>query len=272
MEHVQRIDLFRSEAAAFEQAARHALDPGGAPPLVPACPDWSVSDLVGHLGGVQRYVAHLLREGLQERPDPSDLSLYDLPDDPAALAAWPRPERAPNREPVPDALTAWFTQGAEQLATVFGEVGPDLPVWTWAPERTSGFWLRTQVIELAVHRWDAQSATGTPTPLDPALATDAVSQTLEVMAPARRSWCAPPAGKGERYRFRRTDGPESWTVVFAGDEVLLEPGSTAPVDVEAAGSASDLALFLWGRLAATDLKATGDETLLPHWFTLVPSV
>ncbi len=272
MDHTDRISLFRSEAAAFEQAVRRALYPGGPPPLVPSCPDWSVSDLIGHLGGVQRYVAHLLRERLQERPDPSDLSQYGLPADPAALAAWPQPERAPNREPVPDALTAWFTQGAEQLATMFGEVGPDLPVWTWGPERTSGFWLRMQVIELAVHRWDAESATGTQGPLDPALATDAVSQTFEVMAPARRSWWASPAGKGERYRFRRTDGPESWTVVFSADEVLLEHGSTAPVDVEAAGSASDLALFLWGRLTAPALKVTGDDTLLPHWFTLVPSV
>lgn len=78
--------------------------------------------------------------------------------------------------------------------------------------------------------------------------------------------------QGERYRFRRTDGPESWTVVFSADEILLEPGSTAPVDVEAAGSASALALFLWGRLTAPALKITGDATLLPHWFTLVPPV
>lgn len=272
MDPNDRISLFRREADAFERAVRSALRPGGAPPLVPTCPDWSVSDLIAHLGGVQRYVTHLLRERLQERPDPSDLSLYGLPADPAALAAWPRPERAPNREPVPDALTAWFADGAEQLAKLFAEIGPDLPVWTWGPERTSGFWLRMQGIELAVHRWDAQSATGTQEPLDPALAADAVSQTFEVMAPARRAWFSAPAGKGERYRFRRTDGPESWTVAFAADEVVVEPRSTAPVDVEAAGSASDLALFLWGRLSPADLEVTGDGTLLPHWFTLVPSV
>lgn len=80
------------------------------------------------------------------------------------------------------------------------------------------------------------------------------------------------AGHGERYRFRRTDGPESWTVVFSGDQVLLEPGSTGPADVEASGTASDLALFLWRRLPPSALQVTGDAALLPYWFTLVPPI
>ncbi|MGR4879667.1 maleylpyruvate isomerase family mycothiol-dependent enzyme [Streptomyces sp. LARHCF249] len=270
MEHTERIAHFRAEASAFEQAVRRALHPGRPAPLVPSCPGWSLSDLIAHLGAVQRYVAHILRERLPRAPDAGDLSLYGLPADPAVLAAWPRPERAPNREPVPDALTAWFAEGARQLAELFGDLGPDLPVWTWAPERTAGFWLRMQTIELAVHRWDAQSATGAPGPLAPALAADAVTQTFEVMVPARRARQPVPPGAGERFRFRRTDGQGAWTVAFSADGVLLEPGSPGPADVEAAGSASDLALFLWRRLPPDALRVTGDATLLPHWFTLVP--
>ncbi|MGW7441655.1 hypothetical protein [Streptomyces sp. NPDC054849] len=117
-----------------------------------------------------------------------------------------------------------------------------------------------------------RSATGTRAPLDPVVAADAVTQTFEVMAPARRSWQAAPAGRGERYRFRRTDGPESWTVVFTPEQVLLEPGSAAAVDVEIEGPASDLALFLWQRLPAAGLRATGGAALLPYYFTLVPPV
>ncbi|MEV7441895.1 maleylpyruvate isomerase N-terminal domain-containing protein [Streptomyces sp. NPDC091204] len=181
----------------------------------------------------------------------------------------------------------WCVPAARELAELLREPGPDTPVWTWSAERTSGFWLRTQLIEPAVHRWDAPSTTGTPGPLDPAVAADAVTRTFEVMALARRAWKAAPAGPGERYRFRRTDGPETRTVVFAPDEVRLEPGSTtpepgvvdpesgptAPADVEAAGTASDLALFLWRRLPATAPRATaGDAALLPRWFTLVPPV
>ncbi|MEU9161967.1 maleylpyruvate isomerase family mycothiol-dependent enzyme [Streptomyces sp. NPDC048424] len=260
MDHSERISHFRNEASAFEKAVRRALDLGEPVPTVPSCPGWTVSDLVAHLGGVHRYLAHVLRERLAVPPDPGGL---DLPQVPAA----------------PEELTEWFAQGARELAELLRELGPDTPVWTWSAEQTSGFWLRMQLIELAVHRWDAQSATGTPGPLDPAVAADAVTQTCEVMAPARRSWKAAPAGTGERYRFRSTDGPETWTVVFAADEVLLEcsrarePGPTVPADVEAAGTASDLALFLWGRLPATALRVTGgDAALLRHWFTLVPPV
>ncbi|MET9324229.1 maleylpyruvate isomerase N-terminal domain-containing protein [Streptomyces sp. NPDC003038] len=272
MDHITRLSHFHSEAAAFEQAVRRAAGPGQPAPAVPSCPGWTVSDLVGHLGGVQRYVAHILRERLVEAPDPGDLSLYGIPADPEIRAAWPVPDRAPNRGPVPGALIDWFTEGARALEGLLRELGPDVPVWTWSVERTSGFWLRMQTIELAVHRWDAQFAAGSPSPLDPRLAADAVSQSFEVMAPARRSWQAAPAGAGERYRFRRMDGPESWTVAFSADEIHLEPGSTGPVDVEAAASASDLALFLWRRLPATALRTTGDAGLLPHYFALVPPV
>ncbi|MFD6971610.1 maleylpyruvate isomerase family mycothiol-dependent enzyme [Streptomyces sp. NPDC059949] len=253
MDHLHRISLFRSEAAAFEKAVRHAFDLGGPAPQVPSCPGWSVCDLVGHLGGVHRYLVHVLRERLTTPPDPAGLGL----------------PRAPAG---PEALTGWFAEGARELGELLGELGPDTRVWTWSDEQTSGFWLRMQLIEPAVHRWDAQSATGTPAPLDPALAADAVTQTFEVMAPARRSWQAAPAGRGERYRFRRTDGPESWTVVFTPDRVLPEPGSTALADVEVAGPAPDLALFLWQRLPATGLRVTGDAALLPYYFTLVPPV
>ncbi|MCX4695016.1 maleylpyruvate isomerase family mycothiol-dependent enzyme [Streptomyces sp. NBC_01408] len=272
MDHMTRLSHFRSEAAAFDQAVRRALEPGGETPLVPSCPGWSVSDLVGHLGSVHRYVGHILRERLTGAPDATDLSLYGLPADPRVRAAWPAPDRAPNRGPVPEELTEWFARGAGELAALFRELGPEAPVWTWAPEQTSGFWLRMQTIELALHRWDAASVTGEAGPLAPALAADAVAQTFEVMAPARRSWRVTPPGTGERYRFRRTDGPQSWTVAFAGDEVLTDPDPTAPVDVEAAGTASDLALFLWHRLPPTALRVSGDTGLLPHYFMLVPPV
>ncbi len=222
---------------------------------MPSCPGWTVTDLVGHLGGVHRLLAHVLRERLTAPPARPD----------------PHP-RFPVPRTGPDAVTDWFARGARELPELFRQLGPDTPVWTWSQEQTSGFWLRMQLIEPAVHRWDAQSATGTPGPLDPAVAVDAVTRSVEVMAPARRTWKHAPPGTGERYRFRRTDGPESWTVLFSGDQVLLEPGSPGPVTVEAAGSASDLALFLRRRVPPTALHVTGDTDLLAHWFTLVPPV
>ncbi|MEU9039156.1 maleylpyruvate isomerase family mycothiol-dependent enzyme [Streptomyces sp. NPDC048352] len=274
MDHHTRLDVFENEAAAFAEAVRRAADGGREAPPVPSCPGWSVADLVGHLGSVQRYVTHHLRERLTAPCDPTDPQLYALPADPAVRAAWPRPDRTPHRGPVPQELFDWSQAAARDLASVLRELGPDAPVWTWSAqeEHTSGFWLRMQTIEQAVHRWDAQAALGDPAPFDPDFAADAVAQTFEVMAPARRGWKQAPPGTGERYRFRRTDGPGTWTVEFDGDRVGLAPRDTAPVDVEAAGTAGDLMLFLWQRLPAGRLHVTGDTARLDHWFTLVPPV
>nr|BFE86052.1 hypothetical protein GCM10020093_086530 [Planobispora longispora] len=128
-----------------------------------------------------------------------------------------------------------------------------------------------QTIEAAVHRWDAEGAVGTALPVDAELAADSVSQTFEVMAPARRALRQAPPGRGERYRFRRTDGADVWTARFEGDDVrLVEDGG--PADVELAGTASDLMLFLWRRLPAEHLDVSGDEAVLDRYFTLVPPV
>ncbi|MFD0352457.1 maleylpyruvate isomerase N-terminal domain-containing protein [Streptomyces sp. NPDC127110] len=272
MDHLTRLHILQHEADAFEKAVRRAADGGREAPPVPSCPGWSVADLVGHLGSVQRYLTHILRERLAEPCDPTDPELYALPADPAVRAAWPMPDRTPHRGPVPEELFDWSAAAARDLVAVLRELGPDVPVWTWSPDgdRTSGFWIRMQTIEQAVHRWDAQAVTGDPNAFAPALAVDAVTQTFEVMAPARRGMRPAPPGAGERYRFRRTDGPGTWTVEFDGDEVRLDPDDTAPVHVEAAGTASDLMLFLWQRIPAEALHITGDTALLDHWFTLVP--
>ncbi|MFD8413069.1 maleylpyruvate isomerase family mycothiol-dependent enzyme [Streptomyces sp. HUAS TT3] len=275
MDHSAHLSHFRNETLAFEKAVERVVAGAGEGPLplVPSCPGWSASDLLVHLGGVHRFVGRILRDRLTAPPDPTDLSLFELPEDPATRGAWPLPERAPNRGPLTRPVTDWFAQGARQLADLFRELGPEEPVWTWSADpgrHTSGFWLRMQAIELAIHRWDAEGATGTPGPVDAALAADAVPQSLEVMAPFRRAVAAAPPGAGERYRFRRTDGPGSWTVTLSGDLVHVEPDAAGPAHVEAAGTASDLMLFLWRRIPADDLETTGDKELLAHWFTLVP--
>ncbi|MDJ0343409.1 maleylpyruvate isomerase family mycothiol-dependent enzyme [Streptomyces sp. H10-C2] len=260
---------FHREILSFDAAVRRAAGADEAP-LVPSCPNWSVTDLIGHLGVVHRYVARIIRERLVERPDITDLTFIDLP---AEHKGWPTPENTPpNRGPVPDGLVDWFADGASALESLFESGGPSEPVWTWSQEHTIGFWLRMQTIEAAVHRWDAENATGAAQPAEAELAADAVSQTFEVMAPARRAWNQAPPGSGERFGFRQTDGTGKWTVRFAGDGVqLTEAGG--PCDVEAAGTASDLMLFLWQRLPADRLdEVKGDRRMLDHYFTLVPPV
>jgi uncharacterized protein (TIGR03083 family) len=256
---------FHREIVAFEAAVRRPADADGAP-LVPSCPGWSVSDLVAHLGFVHRYVTRIIRERLPEPPDTSDLTFLGLPTN---LQGWPMPENAPNRGPVPVGLIDWFADGAFALESLFRNCDPGETVWTWSREQSTGFWLRMQTIEAAVHRWDAESAIGVAQPVEAELAGDAVGQTFEVMAPARRARGQAPPGSGERFRIRQTDGTGNWTVHFEGDEIRLTE-SAEPCDVELAGTASDLMLFLWQRIPADRLEVTGDRDVLDRYFTLVP--
>jgi uncharacterized protein (TIGR03083 family) len=228
------IPHFRREILAFEAAVRRVAGADGAP-LVPSCPGWSVSDLVAHLGAVHRYVTHIIRERFLEQPDSTDLTFLELPVD---QEGWPMPEHAPNRGPVAVGLTDWFADGASALESLFTSSGPDEPVWTWSREQTTGFWLRIQTIEAAVHRWDAENAIGAAQPVAAELAENAVGHTFEVMAPARRAWTQAPPGSGERFRLRQTDGTGDWKVHFEGDDVRLNE-STGPCDVELVGTASD---------------------------------
>ncbi|MGH8931666.1 MAG: maleylpyruvate isomerase family mycothiol-dependent enzyme [Egibacteraceae bacterium] len=259
------VSHFHREIVAFEAAVRRAAFADEAP-LIPSCPGWSVSDLIAHLGGVHRYLTRVIMHRLQEPLDTADLTFLELPAD---IQGWPMPEHAPNRGPVPVGLIGWFAAGAFALESLFRSCGPGETVWTWSQDQTTGFWFRVQAIEAAVHRWDAQSATGAAQPIEAELAADAVGQTFEVMAPARRAWMQAPPGSGERFRLRQTDGTGNWTVHFEGDDVQLTE-SAGPCDVELAGTASDLMLFLWQRIPADRLEVKGDQDVLDRYFTLVP--
>jgi uncharacterized protein (TIGR03083 family) len=262
---------FHREIRAFEAAVRRAADADEAP-WVPSCPDWSVSELAAHLGAVHKGVTHIIRQRLVEPLDSTDLAFLELPAD---REGWPTSlEHAPaDRGPVPASLIEWFSDAACVLESLFRSSGASEPVWTWwSQEQTIGFWLQMQTIEAAVHRWDAQNAIGAARPVEAELAADAIGQTFEVMVPARRTWRQAPPGSGERLRFCQTDGVGEWTVCFEGDDVWLDESNRA-CDVELAGTASDLLLFLWQRISADQLdEVKGNGSVLDRYFTLVPPV
>lgn len=259
---------FEREAAAFEAAARRTA---GTPavPEVPSCPEWVMTDLVLHLGMVHRLVAGVIGERMQQPPAHGDWSWLGLGEE---WAGWLPPGRAPRQDPVPAGLLDWFGAGAAQLAECFRAAEPGEQVWTWSPDHSVGFWQRMQAIEAAVHRWDAENAVTVAWPLNPALAADAIGQTFEVMAPMRRAVAQAPAGQGERFAFRRTDGPDTWAVRFDGEAVRLGGDDGGQPDVEISGTASDLALFLWERPVTGQLDVRGDSSLLERYFVLVPPV
>jgi len=267
---------FHREVRAFLAAARQAVADHPAPD-VPSCPGWTVTDLVLHLGFVHRYVARIFSERLTQRPEVGDWSWLGLT---AEYAGWLRemsaerdegrassPRRA--RRPLPAALVEWFATGAAALEAQFVDTPADEPVWTWDANQTAGFWQRMQAIEAAIHRWDAEGATSSPSPMNPDLAADAITQTFEVMAAMRRAQLRGSPGRGERFRFLRTDSQGAWAVRFDDNEVVLGDCDD-PGDVTIAGTASDLMLFLWHRLGPEALDVCGEASLVDRYFDLVP--
>lgn len=258
---------FCQEVAAFEAAGRETVSAQAAP-AVPSCPGWVVTDLVLHLGMVHRLVAGVIAERMRQPPQDGGRSFLGLP---SPWQDWLPPGRAPQQSPVPAGLLDWFKAGASELAEQFRAADPGEQVWTWSADQSVGFWQRMQAIEAAVHRWDAQNSVSAAQPIDAALAADAVAQTFEVMAPMRRVVAKAPPGQGERFVFRRTDGPQTWAVRFDGDAVLLGADQDA-CDVEISGTASDLALFLWQRDVTGALQVRGDSSMLSRYFALVPPI
>ncbi len=206
--------------------------------VVPSCPDWTLRDLVRHLGSHHRWVA-----GNLDRP--------------------PDGEMFKQREEPPDdgAAADWVETGADVLATKLATMDPNQPCWTWVPfDRSVGFWARRTAHETAMHRWDAQNAVVTPDPVDAELAVDGIDEYLDLLPvfPGRNF---PEAGS---IHLHSADAPGEWLVRLAGDGMHVSR-EHAKGDVAVRGPASDLLLVLFGRKPVAAVDVFGDGSLLDRF-------
>lgn len=219
---------------------------------VPGCPDWSVHDLLAHLGQVQRFWAAVVAAGPADRPPGNDV-----------------PGHTPD-----DGLLAWSAESTAMLIGALRQAGPDRGCWTWwtatgAPA-TSGAVARHQVQEAAVHGRDAQEAAGHPEPVPAAIATDSVDEFLAVSLGSAGAWPHQPA----RVSLRATEGPE-WLIDLGEQGALV-----VSADAEAAGrpepamsltgNASDLLLILYDRIGSEAAAVSGDRGLLRQLIDWAP--
>ncbi len=117
-----------------------------------------------------------------------------------------------------------------------------------------------------MHRWDAQLASSLPEPLESKLAGDTVAEVLDTLLPAgrRRS----PSDSTGVVHLAATDLGQEWTVRLRGQGIALLDTDTLldddahPARATASGTASDLALAMWGRVAFDVVETAGDEALL----------
>jgi uncharacterized protein (TIGR03083 family) len=219
---------------------------------VPSCPEWTLLDLVQHLGEVHRHWAAAVAAG------PAD-----------AAPAEPAAEGAPAAPREREALLAWSAESTQQLLGALRESGPDRGCWTWwggsESPQTSGAVARHQVQEVAVHTYDAQITLGAPQPLPDEAALDGVDEFLATCCAGPYAWPYDPCA----IDYHAIEG-RSWRLSLAAEGVrstrLPTPGSAAGEDLDAAdaslrGTASELVLALYGRIPVDSLKVDGDRRL-----------
>jgi uncharacterized protein (TIGR03083 family) len=264
MEKEAYLATFRQDAAKLADAARMGMEPP-----VSGCPGWTVADLVMHIGEVHRSWTYILQTGAQEPPKELPDSLFDYV--PGVLEFMRKHEKGEaDPKNAPAGLIGWYEDGAAELERIFRALPMDEEVaWHWSGDKRGSVHLRNQAIEVAVHRWDAQHAHNIEEPIDAALACDAIDQHFEVQLPARRKWTEPIAGNGESYHFHATDGEGEWYVRFDGDQVEWSREHRKG-DVAMRGTASDLLLWLFGRIPADRLEVVGNRPLLDRYVQLVP--
>ncbi len=243
------LPLLEDRSAALRAAA-------AGPPVsarVPACPDWSLHDLVAHLGEVQRFWAVVVAAGPAAGP----------PDDDAV----------PGRTPEGD-LLSWSADSTAALIGALRSAGPDRGCWTWwtasSAPATSGAVARHQVQEAAVHARDAQEAAGNAEPIPAAIAADSVDEFLAVSLGSSGTWPHQPA----RIALRASDGPR-WLVDLGEKGATVVPADAVPAGspdpaMSLTGAASDLLLVLYGRVSPDAVQVTGERSLLRQLADWVP--
>ncbi len=217
---------------------------------VPTCPGWTMSDLVGHVGEVWRFV---VRTAGSRSGAPVPAGSGDL-----------RPDTDTVR------LRSWARQALEAVTRVLSGLEPDEPVWTWVPDRVGAFYHRRMVHETTVHRVDAETATGTAAAVDVDVAVDGVDELVEV---------------GMRHRMRgpvteypavsvlleQTDGPGRWRLFTVDGVLQIARGRDAGdrADAVVRGPAEELYLGLWGRPTRA-LSVSGDPQAWRAWRSVAP--
>ena len=221
---------------------------------IPTCPEWTLRQLVTHVGRAHRWAAEIMRTRSE-----TFIPFREVPD------GKPPDDRAEQR--------AWLRAGPARIVDAAREAGSDL-VWSFTGPAPAGFWLRRMAHETLVHRADAQLAAGAePEPVIAAeVAADAIDEWLMLLAGglgnADERAKVLPAGAG--LHIHATDdglgGRGEWMIRNAADGLTVEPGH-GKGDAALTGPAASLLLVLMRRRPVSDPAVTvyGDSAVVDGW-------
>lgn len=213
--------------------------------VIPACPGWTVQTVLMHLGRVYESVTEHVRSGATEMIRHANTSSPDGFE-----------------------LVEWFRQTHGSLLDALRAAEPDQPVWTSSDDKTVGYYLRRMAHETAMHRYDAEAASGPAVPFDGDLAADGIAEFYETLLPVviGRKPLTLPAGS---LHLHRSDGEGEW-MVKAVDGAVALTNEHGKGDAAVRGPASDLFVFVWHRGMPDTLQIFGDEAVARAWSALAP--
>ncbi|WP_434451756.1 maleylpyruvate isomerase family mycothiol-dependent enzyme [Lentzea sp. E54] len=216
---------------------------------VPSTPDWTLNQLLRHLGLAHRWADVMLRERLPE---------IDFSRNGAQLVSTYVGETT-------SALIPWLTEGAASLAEVLGEVDPDEMIAPMSGHPGPRVWSRRMTHETVIHRWDVTNALGVPFSLDPEVAQDTLREWTGLALPyAFMRWpeeTAPLIGPGRTVHLHATDVEAEFVIDLTGPAPVVREGHEKAA-VAVRGPVVDLVLAVYRRRSLEGLEVFGDGELL----------
>jgi uncharacterized protein (TIGR03083 family) len=246
MEIAEHITAVAQEAKLFAEAAKRSdLDVE-----VPTCPGWVMRDLVRHLSEIHLWAAarvakrasKIWQEDISESTEAwPDLAVF-WPDD--------------------DDLVDWYLETNANLVRSLESASPSDEMFTFLPAPSPlAMWARRQAHETAVHRFDAEYATGHRGRFDPVFASDGIDELVVSFAQRRTKF---PVDSPRTMTVHAQDTDDYWHITMSPDGIVTVR-EKAQADVTLSGTASDLYLVLWNRPDDSTISVVGDEELLALW-------
>ena len=215
----------------------------------PVLDNWSIRDLVAHLGQVYAFVT---------------ATVTNLEPEAGALGS-------EATAPEGDAINEWFGERRNLLLAALSAADEEADVFTFVGTRTVAWWKRRMAHETAVHLWDAVHSIDGPdasNPIDSDLAADGVDEYLEVSL--RTSSSRPDRRYPiESLHLHRADGPGEWMLVGDGAGGLTITHEHGKGDAAVRGPAAELVVWIWGRPTA-GVEIFGSEAVAAAWHELAP--
>jgi uncharacterized protein (TIGR03083 family) len=248
--------VYYAEISGSTEALAGFLDGADLSMPVPTCPEWTLKQLVTHVGRAQRWAAEIVSTRSADFIPFRSVPDGRLPDDRAEHGGW-------------------LCAGADRLIGAVTQAGDDR-VWAHGVQRPATYWARRMAHETAVHRADAEIAFGRRPLIAPDVAADGVDEWLTVLSvpvggepDLRRDALA----EGQSLHVHAADVPEGtgeWLVSHdpAGVTVRRVHGKGAAA---LRGGACDLLLVLMQRLPPDDpgVQVLGDPAVLTRWLAVL---